>query len=72
MDVAVRCGLCGCQRISAGEDPVDSTSRGGTQLRYEGGWFIQSWRTPSVPGCYVVRMTTTADGLSLNALFNVK
>ena len=58
--------------FSAGEDPVDFTSRGGTQLRYEGGSFIQSSRTPSVRGCYVVRMTTTADGLSLNALFNVK
>ena len=58
--------------ISAGEDPVDFTTRGGTELRYEGGSFIQSWKTPSVPGCYVVRMTTTADGLSLNALFRVK
>jgi hypothetical protein len=61
----------GCA-ISAGEDPVDFTTTGGTQLRYEGGSFIQSWKTPSVPGCYLVRMTTTADGLSLNALFKVK
>jgi hypothetical protein len=61
----------GCA-ISAGEDPVDFTTTGRTELRYEGGSFVQSWKTPSVPGCYLVRMTTTADGLSLNALFNVK
>ena len=61
----------GCA-ISAGEDPVDFTTTGGTELRYEGGSFIQSWKTPTVPGCYLVRMTTTADGLSLNALFKVK
>lgn len=57
---------------SAGEDPVDFTTTGGTELRYAGGSFIQNWKTPRVPGCYLVRMTTTADGLSLNALFNVK
>jgi hypothetical protein len=57
---------------SAGEDPVDFTTTGGTELRYSGGSFIQSWKTPTVPGCYLVRMTTSADGLSLNALFNVK
>ena len=61
----------GCE-TSAGEDPVDFTTTGGTELRYAGGSFIQTWKTPRAPGCYLVRMTTTADGLSLNALFNVK
>jgi hypothetical protein len=61
----------GCAN-SVGEDPVDFTTTGGTELRYADSSFIQNWKTPRVPGCYLVRMTTTADGLSLSALFNVK
>ena len=59
---------------SATEDPVDFTTTGGTSLRYDtaGGYFIQNWKTPKAPGCYVVRMTTAADGLSISALFKIK
>jgi hypothetical protein len=57
---------------SAGEDPVEFTTTGGTELCYAGGSFIQNWKTPSVPANYLVRMTTAGDGLSLSALFNVK
>jgi hypothetical protein len=63
--------MVGCAN-SSGEDPVDFTTTGGTELRYSGGSFIQNWKTPKMPGCYLVRLTTTADGLSLNALFKVK
>lgn len=61
----------GCD-VSASEDPVDFTTTGNTELRYSGGSFIQNWKTPSIPGCYLVRMTTIADGLSINALFRVR
>jgi hypothetical protein len=54
------------------EDPVDFTTTGSTELRYAGGSWVQNWRTPTMPGCYLVRMTTTADGLSISALFDVK
>jgi hypothetical protein len=52
---------------------VDFTTTGSTSLRYDtsGGTFVQNWKTPKAPGCYVVRMTT-ADGLSISALFKVK
>jgi hypothetical protein len=58
---------------SESEDPVDFTTTGSTSLRYDtsGGTFVQNWKTPKAPGCYVVRMTT-ADGLSISALFKVK
>jgi len=56
------------------EAPVDFTTTGGTSLRYDtdGGYFVQNWKTPKAPGCYVVRMTTAADGLSISALFKIK
>jgi len=59
---------------SATEDPVDFTTTGNTNLRYDtsGGYFIQNWKTPRTPGCYVVRMTTAADGLAISALFKIK
>ena len=58
---------------SGAEDPVDFTTTGGTSLRYDAaaGAFVQNWKTPKAPGCYFVRMTT-ADGLSIGALFKVK
>lgn len=34
--------------------------------------FIYNWKAPKAAGCYLVRMTTTDDGLSLSALFKVK
>ena len=34
--------------------------------------FIYNWQAPRTPGCYLVNMTTTDDGLSLSALFKVK
>lgn len=53
---------------------VPFTTTGGTALRYDAiaRTFIQNWKTPATPGCYVVRMTTAADGLSLSALVRVK
>ena len=57
---------------SAAEDQVDFTTTGNTSLRWAGDAFIQNWKTPTTPGCYLVRMTTVADGLSLTALFKVK
>jgi len=51
---------------------VDFTTTSQTSLRYAGDAFIQNWKTPTAPGCYQVRMTTDADGLSLTALFKVK
>ena len=59
----------------APEDPVDFTTSGSTSLRYDTtvGQFIQNWKVPSTAGaCYVVQMTTTGDGLSLQAWFKVK
>jgi len=59
---------------SATEDPVDFVTTGDTSLRYDAadGHFVQNWKTPKTPGCYVVRMTTAADGLSISALFKIR
>lgn len=56
------------------EVAVNVTTRGNTSLRYDAdaGTFVQNWKTPAGAGCYVARMTTAADGLSLSALFKVK
>jgi hypothetical protein len=61
----------GCTNSSQ-EDPLDFTTTGGTELRYSGGSFMQNWKTPKTPGCYLVRMTTTGYGLSLSALFTLR
>lgn len=63
----------GCTGTTA-EDPVDFTTSGATSLRYDAsaGAFVQTWKTPAVPGCYAVRMTTTADGLSIGATFRLR
>jgi hypothetical protein len=56
------------------EDPVDFTVAGETSLRYDStaGSFIQNWKVPKTPGCYMVRMITTQDGLALTARFKVR
>ncbi len=59
---------------SAPQDPVDFTVTGETSLRYDAaaGYFIQNWKVQKTPGCYMVRMTTTQDGLALTARFKVR
>lgn len=54
-------------------DPVDFTVAGDTSLRYDSnaGYFIQNWKVPKAPGCYMVRLTTE-DALALTARFKVK
>lgn len=59
---------------SAVTDEIETTSTGGTQLRYDStaGQFIYNWKTPSTAGkCYRVIMTTQ-DGSSLLAYFKLK
>jgi hypothetical protein len=55
---------------SAGETPVPFLTTGGTSLRYTGGQFVQNWKTPETPGCYLVRVT--GEGILVSALFKVK
>ncbi len=64
----------GCPGSATGESPVGTTTTGNTSLRYDSdaGMFVQNWRTPTGAGCYVARITTAADGLSLSALFKMK
>jgi hypothetical protein len=60
---------------SAPLDPVEpSSTTGGTSLRYDGGagYFIQNWKAPRTPGCYMIRVTTAQDGLALTARFKVR
>jgi CO dehydrogenase/acetyl-CoA synthase gamma subunit (corrinoid Fe-S protein) len=54
------------------EDPVDFTTSGNTSLRYDTteGRFIQNWKTPKTPGCYLVKVT--GDGLLINARFKLR
>jgi hypothetical protein len=57
------------------EDTVDFVTTGETTLRYDAvaHQFIQNWKTPKVAGaCYVVRLTTAADGGFLMATFKLK
>ena len=55
------------------EDTADFVTTGATELRYSGHEFIQNWKTPKGAGaCYSVRITTTADGASLSAMFKMK
>jgi hypothetical protein len=58
------------------EDPVDvdMLSSGSTSLRYDfdGGQFIQNWKTPKQPGkCYEIKMTAS-DGSMIKANFKLK
>jgi hypothetical protein len=60
---------------SAPQDEVEQAAvTGGTSLHFDtaAGYFIQNWKTPKTPGCYMVRMTTTQDGLALTARFKVR
>ncbi len=60
---------------NAPEDTVEQAEvTGGTSLRYDfdAGYFIQNWKVPNKPGCYMVRLTTTQDGLALTARFKVR
>ena len=60
---------------NAPQDEVEpAPTTGGTSLRYDGsGFFIQNWKVPTTPGlCYMLRMTTTQDGLALTARFKVR
>jgi len=56
---------------ASAERPVLSVPVGTTTLRYEGVLFLQTWKTPKSPGCYVTRITTD-DGSSLSANFKLK
>ena len=59
----------GCD-AGVGETTVPFLTTGATSLRYTGGQFVQNWKTPTAPGCYLVRMT--GDGILVSALFKVK
>jgi hypothetical protein len=53
-------------------DEIEMTSTGGTSLRYDGGQFIQNWKTPTGAGkCYLVTVYSQ-DGSSKSALFKMK
>lgn len=57
---------------SGAEEPVEFTTPGKSQLRYDGEQFAQNWKTPKgADRCYVVTMTTI-DGSSLSALFRTR
>jgi hypothetical protein len=63
-----------CPNGNPTTDDVESTTTGGTSLRYDftEGQFIQNWKTPKTPGkCYVVTLTTD-DGTSISAYFKMK
>ena len=59
---------------SAPEDPVEVELAGKTDLRYDSaaGIFVQNWKAPKTPGCYMVQITTEQDQLALTARFKVK
>ncbi|KRF36001.1 hypothetical protein ASG94_00435 [Nocardioides sp. Soil805] len=63
-----------CPGASTPTDDVELTTTGGTSFRYDatGGQFVQNWQTPKKAGaCYSVS-TTTADGSSVSASFQLK
>lgn len=53
------------------EEVIPLTTTGSTSLRYDTSaqQFVQNWKTPKTPGCYLVRVT--GDGLLLSAKFKV-
>ena len=57
----------------APEDSVDYVTQANTSLRYDTTErpFIQNWKTPNVPGCYIARVTN-ADGLLLSAIVRLR
>ena len=56
----------------AAEAVIPLTTTGSTSLRYDTSarQFVQNWKAPKTPGCYLVRLA--GDGLLLNARFIVK
>lgn len=59
---------------NAPEDPVEVEVAGNTGLHYDAaaGYFVQNWKAPKTPGCYMVQVITDQDGLGLTARFKVK
>ena len=58
---------------NAPEDEVEPAAvTGNAGLRYDGTQFIFNWKVPRTTGCYMVRVTTVADGLALTARFKVR
>ena len=62
-----------CTNVGSGAT-LSLPTTGGTQLRYDttAGMFVQNWKVPTTVGCYLAKMTTASDGLSVSALFRVK
>ena len=63
-----------CSALAAAVDDIESTTTGGTSLRYDplGGQFIQNWQTAGKVGaCFKVTMTTQ-DLSTLAAFFKLK
>ncbi len=70
-----RAKLVSCTGLSATTDSVETTSTGGTGLRYDttGGQFIQNWKTPTGAGtCYSVSVTTNDGSTWSEAFFKIK
>jgi len=57
--------------VALNVDASQLDNSGGTALRYDGNQFIQNWKTPTAPGCFVVSLTA-ADNSTINAYFRVK
>lgn len=69
--VALRSAAGGCGTQPT--DALETVASGTTELRYDttAQQFIYNWKTPSVPGCYVVTLTL-ADGSTWPAFFQLK
>ena len=64
--------LISCSTAAATEDAIEIVSTGGTSLRYDGGQFIQNWKTPLTSNrCYTATVTFD-DGTSITAYFKTK
>lgn len=70
--LAVTAQRINCNSGAPEGDKVDVATSRGTSLRYAGRQYIQNWKVPKTPGCYMVRMTTEQDGLALTARFKVR
>jgi hypothetical protein len=63
---------CGIPGLVNNVDTSDIDNTGATVLRYDGGQFIQNWKTAKAANvCYVVRVTA-ADGSTRDAYFKMK
>jgi len=64
---------CDVSAPLAGEVPGAAAGESGLHYDSVGGYSMTNWRVPKIPGsCYMVRVTTVADGLALTAKFAVK